>query len=100
MKDETALDNVASSDFLQTVDNVIMFGVTVWGQEVLYNLDQEKDLWKLEEILDILITLIAKSHYEKVEQHIWYNDHTDDQLEESNKWTILIQDITNANRKV
>lgn len=78
MENEAAVEDVACSNFLNIVNDVVVLGITVWCEEILYDLNQEKNFWDSKEQLHLFISIFTKSHDIEIQKNIWDNHDAND----------------------
>lgn len=88
VEQEAAIDNVASGDFFQTSDHIVVFRITERREEVLQDFEEEHDLAVVEDVPELLVVLETEGHYVEVQQHVRYHNDADHYLEDDHKLTL------------
>lgn len=93
MEDEVTMEDVATCNHLQTVYDIVVLRVTVRGEEILQDLQEEEDLGEVQEGVHILVTVVAEGHNVEVKQHIWDDDDANDEGEDCHGSTGIAQNV-------
>ena len=93
VENEVSMQSVACCDHLETVNHVVVLRITVRGEEVLQDLQEEENLGEVQEGVHVLVTSIAEGHNIEVQEHIRDDNDADDKLEERHHIAIIAQNV-------